>query len=98
MEKAEFWAEHIRRREERGITAKAYCAEAGVSLWQWYYWRGKLKPKDVVPVSAAGPGRFVRMQLSRESVSIRGCEFVYPSGVRIQLSDLPPPSWVRQVV
>ena len=98
MEKAEFWVEHVRRREERGITARAYCAEAGISLWQWYYWRRKLKPKDVVPVNAIAPGRFVRMELNREAVSIGGCELVYPSGVRIRLSDLPPPSWVREVV
>jgi hypothetical protein len=98
MDRSEFWAEHIRRREERKISAKAYCAEAGLSLWAWYYWRGKLKPKDMVPVRAAVPERFVRVQLTREAVSIRGCELVYPSGVRIRLSDLPPSSWVRQVV
>ena len=100
MEKAEFWAEHIRRREERGITRKAYCAEAGLSLWQWSYWQRKLrvKVKGMVRVGVSASERFVPVRPDRESGSIGGCEFVYPSGVRIRLSDLPPPSWVRQVV
>ena len=98
MEKREFWAEHIRRREERGVTAKAYCQEAGVSLWRWYYWQRKLKAKDLVPVSAKVSGRFVRVRVDGETGAMGGCELLYPSGVRIRLSGLPPPSWVREVV
>jgi hypothetical protein len=98
MRDREFWTEHIRKREERGISRKAYSAEIGVSIWQWYYWERKLKPKAIVPVSTLAPQRFVRVRLQREATRSPGCELWYPSGVRIRLNDLPPPSWVRQVV
>jgi hypothetical protein len=98
MENAEFWAKHLRQREERGITRKAYCRETGLSLWRWYYWQRKLTPKELVPVSSGVSGRFVRVHLARDPVSMSGCEFVYPSGVRIRMRELPPASWVRQVV
>lgn len=99
MDKKQFWAGHFVRREALGITRKAYCAQEGLSVFQWHYWEKKAKASSTTLTTDRGKvtEAFVAARVEPGLQGL-GCELLYPSGVRVRCEGFPPPMWLRQVV
>jgi hypothetical protein len=80
------WREHLERQAQSGKTVRAYCAEAGLKPWQFWYWRKALAPQ-------AADGGFV--QLAAESAT--GVTLVI-GGCRLGIERGFDPALLREVV
>lgn len=71
---AQFWAEHIRRWTESGLSRRRYCKDTGLSYWTFREWQ-KRQSKG-----AEGEGGLVRVP--REIIPGGGA---FGSGIEIEL-------------
>lgn len=71
---AKFWAEHIRRWTESGLSRRQYCTDAGLSYWTFREWQ-KRQSKG-----AGGKAELVRVP--REIIPGGGA---FGSGIEIEL-------------
>ena len=63
------WRGHITAWRERGVPARAYCDEHGLSVHSLYAWRRKLAARDGDQSSVATSARFVAVDVRPEPVS-----------------------------
>lgn len=86
------WPAHLAAIEAEGISTQAYARREGVSAGTLYYWRRRLKPA-VQPSSTVS---LVPVHL-REETAAQRCTVWLAPGVRLELSALPPASWLSEV-
>lgn len=63
------WRRHVTAWRERGVSAKAYCAEHGLSVHSLYGWGRKLAARDADQSSGARSPRFVAVDVRPEPAS-----------------------------
>jgi hypothetical protein len=49
QERQEFWSKVINEQEAAGQAVKAFCAERGLSLYNFYFWRRRLREAGASP-------------------------------------------------
>ena len=81
------WASHIERQRQSGKSVKAFCAEEGLKVWQFSYWRGVIHPTKTEPKG------FVEVK-----VKCGGGVVVEVNGCRIEVERGFDPELLRQVV
>jgi transposase-like protein len=90
-----FWSAHLAAAKHEGSSLSSYAKRHGVSVKGLYYWQNKLKATDE-SVESRQASKFVALRV-REAVDeprACGCSLVLPSGMRLELSDLPSPEWL----
>jgi len=94
-----FWATHLDaiRREEASKTE--YAKRHGISVKCLYYWQRKLRESAANRVAARQPKTFVSLRIE-EPVSHHSssCTLVLGSGIRLEMSTVPAPTWLAALV
>lgn len=99
-----WWQAHLRRIDREGITTQAYAEREGLSARQIYDKRKELKlasatAQDTMRVAKQAGASFVALQVA-PGASTAPCQYaarctlVLPSGVRLEMADLPSPQWL----
>lgn len=102
------WQFHLDQIEQEGISTKAYAAREGLNLQSLYQWRHALKqkragggdPLSLVLTPRVPPRQFVQVSASSVgavSAQTLRCCLVLPSGVRLEMSDMPSARWVTEL-
>ena len=75
------WRGHVTAWRERGVSAKAYCDEHGLSVHSLYTWSRKLAARDADQSSGATSPRFVAVDVRSEPGQANGaCIEITPNG------------------
>ena len=98
----EFWEDHVAAAKRETLSASEYARRHGISVAALYYWQHKCRDTAVVLSSKASkPARqshnspFVALQvLDKVTTPSCPCTLVLPSGLRLEMSVLPEPSWL----
>ena len=98
----EFWEGHVAAAKRETISASEYARRHGISVAALYYWQHKYRDTAVVLSSKASkPARqshnspFVALRvLDKVTTPSSPCTLVLPSGLRLEMSALPEPSWL----
>lgn len=91
--RAEFWAGHVAASQQESIPAAEYARRHGLAVKSLYYWRKKLKeviPSDAPPLAS----KFVALRIAPGISRPIGCTLAISSGLRLEMSALPPPEWL----
>jgi hypothetical protein len=104
----EFWAPHIKALRASGQTSVAYARAHDLSVQALGWWRRKLHPllpkRPAKTKGAPTASKFVALKVSVPAVRSepalpRPQVTVFLAGeVHLQLCDLPPPTWLADVV
>ena len=87
--------EHFERARREGLSVKAYSRAHGISAQQIYDTVGRLRRRGALPDRAARSGKFIAVKIAPpSSSSTTVCRMVAPSGLVIECTQWPPPSWV----
>lgn len=89
-EAREIWAERLRRFEQSGLSAAAFCQREGVSSQSPYYWRRKLAPH----APDATQPRLLPVRIPDAAP----VELVLPGGCSLRLSPGCDLAFVRSLV
>jgi hypothetical protein len=94
-----FWAEHLKAIKREATTKTEYAKRHRISVKRLYYWQRKLKEPPANTVAVSQPKTFVSL-LVEEPVSHRSpsCTLVLGSGMCLEMSALPAPTWLAALV
>lgn len=74
--------------QQSGLSKKAFCQQRNITYHTFHYWCKRLD-------TAASPG-FVEIKTAANG--LRGCEIIFPSGVRMNFQGEPSLAWLRELV
>jgi len=74
--------------QQSGLSKKAFCQQRNITYQTFLYWCNRI---DAAPL----PG-FVQVKMAVDR--LRGCEIVFPSGVRMNFQGEPSVAWLRELV
>ena len=100
----EFWVEHVAAAKLEAISASEYSRRHGISVAALYYWQRKLRTADTPQelskrAKTVHPSKFVALHvLGKVIVPSCPCTLVLSSGLRMEMSALPEPSWLAALV
>ena len=91
-----FWMAHLTAMEREAISMSAYAKRHRIDVKRLYYWQRKLKTSGESPLRAGQPNTFVALRISEPSIgqSPTNCTLVLDSGMRLEMSVLPAPTWL----
>jgi len=94
-----FWAKHLEAIKREAMSKTEYAKRHGISVKRLYYWQRRLKAPPANTVAASQPKAFVSLRVE-EPVSHRStnCTLVLGSGMRLEMSALPAPTWLAALV
>ena len=98
----EFWVCHVAAAKLETISASEYARRHGISVAALYYWQHKLKSASASTAQKAAKlakpahaSQFVELSvLDKVAAPSCLCTLVLPSGLRLEISALPEPSWL----
>jgi len=93
--RAEDWKKIIEEWSASGERQRDYCAARGIGVSSFYQWRARLKKEKTKKL---GGDAFVAMGPVAWSVGSPTAVLRFPDGVKIELSRMPDPEWIRRVV
>jgi hypothetical protein len=97
-EKVAFWRQQIEGFAGSGLSVKAYCAQQGIAVANWYYWRKRLDKNTQTRVLVSGAEEFVPITLAPNRASIPLVEIQLLSGRSLKVSAPLDTSWLRSLV
>jgi len=98
-----WWQGHLQRIEKEGIGTKAYALREGLDVKALYESRRNFKRRVNAPLVAGHPTgasrKFLELKPYRDASQVAGqsgtrCCLILPSGVRLEISDLPSIGWI----
>ena len=100
------YLEHRRRAAAQHLPLSEYCRRNGLRVGEWYQVQRGLARKDAVSRPGGEKGQPVRFAPVRvadgavvsATVVPMGCRIRHPSGWAIECVNLPPASWLNEVV
>ena len=97
-EKVAYWRRHVDMQRVSGLSIKNYCAQEGIAVANWYYWRKRFA--DAVEPQPKTPGTdgFVPVTLTSARSSLSPVEIHLLSGRTLQLSAPVDAGWLRTLV
>jgi hypothetical protein len=98
VEKEEFWRQQMEGFAASGLSVKAYCAQQGIAVANWYYWRKRLGKRAESPVMASGVEEFLPITLAPNRASMPAVEIQLLSGRSLKLSAPLDTSWLQSLV
>lgn len=99
-EKVAFWRQQIEGFAGSGLSVKAYCAQQGIAVANWYYWRKRLgnSAESRARVMVSGAEEFLPITLAPNRASIPTVEIQLLSGRNLKLSAPLDTSWLQSLV
>jgi hypothetical protein len=76
-----------------GQSQRAFCAEHGLGVAVFGYWRGKYRQDHAAPVSG-----FLEIQPETAPTEKAHVEILYQGGVRVRLFSAVTPAYVRSLI
>ena len=58
-----FWAGIIRKREESGLSVKAFCEKEGICPNSYFYWQKKLRETACTQIAGTAPAGFIEVKI-----------------------------------
>ena len=98
IHKTEFWAAHVAALKSKEISASQYAKQHNLAVKSLYYWRRKLEGAKLVhqpeinSIPSVPNNKFVALQVAAPRQTY--CTLSLPSGLRLEMSVLPPPEWL----
>lgn len=98
IQKTEFWAAHVKAAGRVAASASEYAKQHGLAVKSLYYWQRKLegaKPAhqtETKLIQSVPSNKFVALQVAAPRQT--HCTLSLPSGLRLEMSALPPPEWI----
>ena len=94
-----FWAGHLEAIKREATSKTEYAKRHGISVKRLYYWQRKLKEPKANTEAASQPKTFVSLRVE-EPVShcSPNCILVLGSGMRLEMSALPAPTWLAALI
>ncbi|MEJ7643790.1 MAG: hypothetical protein WKF87_04295 [Chryseolinea sp.] len=74
--------------EQSGLSKKAFCQQRNITYQTFHYWCKRI---DTAPSPC-----FVEIKTALDR--LRGCEIIFPSGVRMNFHGEPSVAWLRELV
>lgn len=75
----EYWAKVVGEQEAAGQSVKAFCVERGLSLYNFYFWRRRLRGTEPAP-------RFALVKTkTAPSAEATGLEIIFATGERLRI-------------
>lgn len=101
-----FWQAHIEAAKREGMSTSAYAKRHGLVVKSLYRWQRKLSTTSAVVTNSATPGRFVALCVAdavkplaaAEATPASGCTLQLGSGLRLEMTALPPPQWLAAMI
>lgn len=94
----EFWTAHVEACRREGTAVSGYARQHSLTLSSLYYWRKKLTLAATVNEGGgSGPAdKFVALRVldAAPVAATVACTLVLRSGLRLDLAELPSPSWL----
>lgn len=87
----EFWVAHVAAARLEGGSSSAYARRHHLTVSALYYWQRKLKNQDQTGPQGRSD-RFIALPVAAPRPE--RCTLMLPSGMRLDLSALPPPEWL----
>ena len=89
-----FWQRVLETHSASGLTVKRFCADEGLAVWRFYYWRKKLR--GAVKSATTDSVRFMRVaEVLPSPVEFR---IEFPDGILLHIPDRYDPSRLQQVI
>lgn len=92
-----FWAEHIQKMTEQGLSYRDYAAANGLRQGTLRHWRGLLSPRksnEQNPGMSFVPVKVDQAPRSPEQVA---CTLILSHSLQVQLESLPSPAWLADL-
>ena len=94
-----FWMAHLTAIKREAISMSAYAKRHRIAVKRLYYWQRKLKATAMAPIRAIQPNAFVALRVAEPVTGLGpiSCTLVLESGMRLEMSALPAPTWLAAV-
>lgn len=91
-----FWMAHLAAIEREAISISAYAKRHRIGVKRLYYWQRKLKTNVAPPMLGSQPNTFVALRVAESVIgqSPTHCTLLLESGMRLEMSALPTPTWL----
>lgn len=89
VEKVAFWRQQIERVAASGLSDKAYFAQQGIAVANWYYWRKRLGKSAESRMMVSGAEEFLPITLAPNRASMPAVEIQLLSGVPRKTPSFP---------
>ena len=97
-EKVEFWRQQLAGFAATGLSVKDYCAQQGISVANWYYWRKRLTQHSAPRELSVSGEEFLPVRLAEIASSMPTVEIQLLSGRRLKLSAPLDRAWLQSLV
>lgn len=97
-EKVEFWRRQIEGFAASGLSVKEYCAQQGIAVANWYYWRKRFGKNAQARLMVSGAEEFLPITLAPNRALIPTVEIQLLSGRSLKLSAPLDTSWLQSLV
>ncbi|MDD3760773.1 MAG: IS66 family insertion sequence element accessory protein TnpB [Acidithiobacillus sp.] len=97
-EKVEFWRQQLDAFATSGLSVKDYCAQQGIAVANWYYWRKRLTQHSTPRELSASGEEFLPVRLAEMSSSMPVVEVQLLSGRRLKFSAPLDSAWLQSLV
>ncbi len=90
---SEYWLKHVAAIKREGLSTNAYAKEHGLAAKRLYYWQRKAGV--AVPSVEKQTSAFIALRVeSTVGTPAPNCTLILSSGLRLEMSVLPAPSWL----
>lgn len=102
IQKTEFWAAHVAALKLEATSSSEYAKQHGLAVKSLYYWRRKLEvtksahQTETKPIPSVPGNKFVALQVAAPRQT--HCTLSLPSGLRLEMSALPPAEWIATLL
>ena len=96
--KAAYWRQQIEGFQAGGLSVKDYCAQKGIAVANWYYWRKRLADAVEPQPMVQGTEGFLPVTLASARSSISPVEIHLLSGRSLKLSAPMDAGWLHTLV
>ena len=93
-----FWVELVGRWQSSGKSQRAVAEAAGINVHTLQYWVAKLKAEIGQSAPRKPAPRFVEVQAASVTATAVACRLRLSDTMVLEMSSLPPASWVRELV
>ncbi len=87
FKKSEIWRQHLINSRQYAGTQTSFCAEAGISVRNFNYWKQRFRKEDCVTPTKAKPNLFLPVRVKLPS----------PEVALVQ-NHVPDPKWVAEII
>lgn len=97
-EKREIWRRRVEDYPASGLTITAYCAQEGIAVPSFYYWRKRFADGEVSPAEDAHGAGFLPVTVTQARLVAPAIEVRLLSGRSLKLSAPVDGQWLHTLI